>query len=132
MSVVVDMVLFLGAGDDEAEAVGRLNAWCAEHGRGQQFANLPGSAAGGFKGFASEVWAMAGNYFPWQDLVAALASFEWYDPDSVVLLVNASEYDYDHTLIFRPGERLRPETIDGEARDSPKEIEAACRHADGT
>ncbi len=93
MSSITDMVIFAGAMDDEAMA--RLNAWCAERDteRGQQFRKLDVDAAGGVKVFTSDVWAMAGNYFPYEDLVEALPTFGWMYPEDIVLLVDDDNGD---------------------------------------
>lgn len=103
MSVITNMVLVVGISDKET--VGQVNAWCALHDvREQQFAPLDESAAGGVKVFTGEVWAMAGNFFPWQELAAALGSFGWLDPDRVVLVV-----DHEHEermAVFWPTDRV--------------------------
>lgn len=89
MSVITDMVIFSTHDDDAME---RVNAWCAEHDhRQQQFVRLDTDAAGGYKVFTDDVWAMSGNYFPHEDLVDALPSFGWRYPENVVLIV-----DYEH------------------------------------
>lgn len=98
MSVITDVLLITNF--DEHDAVEMLNAWCRDHdGRQQQFARLNEDAAGGNKVFTSEMWAMAGNHFPWRELAAALPSFGWRWPEEVVLVVN---YEHDEeTHVFR-------------------------------
>ena len=122
MSLITDMVLTTWHDD---EAVARLNAWCAEHDtqRQQQFAKLNTDAAGGLKVFTGDIWAMAGNYFPWWELTQVFGSFGWYNPEKAVLIVEPE--GEDGVLIFRgtdPAARSG-DVIDGEARESPREIE---------
>lgn len=120
MSSITDMVVFTGI--DESEAMARLNAWCAENGEGQQFCQLDTGGAGGRKVFCSPVWAMAGNYFPHDQLAAVFSSFGWRWPQGVVLLL-----DYAHDDDVRVV-RAAPE------RDSPlwpaEEIAAATAQLD--
>jgi len=86
MSSITDMVIFTEIGDEEAMA--RLNAWCVEHDteRHQKFERLDAHPAGGWKVFTPQVWAMAGNYFPWWELAEALPTFGWLTPATVVLV----------------------------------------------
>lgn len=91
MSSITRMVIYTAYDD---EAMGRLNAWCAERDeRRQQFEPLNMDAAGGFKVFTSQVWAMAGNYFPHEDLIDAFPSFDWRYPQAAVLIVDDSHTD---------------------------------------
>lgn len=102
MSLITGMVLVTFT--EEREAVERLNAWCRSHEeqrglRAQTFGRLDERAAGGLKAFGGHVWVMAGNYFPWRELVEVLPTFGWHLPDNVLLLV-----DHDHEdepLVFR-------------------------------
>ncbi|WP_213002666.1 hypothetical protein [Winogradskya consettensis] len=102
MSRITDMVLYVGS-DLEDEAIGRLNAWCAKNdqSRRQQFVELDTDLAGGTKFSARQVWAMTGNFFPYEDLVEALPSFGWRHPEDVVLVVDDDE-DYDGVKVHRP------------------------------
>lgn len=100
MSLITDMVIFTGM--DEHDAMDRLNAWCGQNDpRKQQFRPLDPDAAGGSKFFCGEVWAMAGNYFPHQQLIETFADFNWRYPEHVVLIVDA-ETD-DRSAVVRPG-----------------------------
>lgn len=97
MSVITDLVIFSTHDED---AMDRVNAWCVEHDHRQhQFAKLDTDAAGGGKVFTDDVWAMAGNYFPHEDLVEALPSFGWRYPQNVVLIVD-HEHD-DEVRVYR-------------------------------
>jgi hypothetical protein len=92
MSSITDMIIFTSL--PEHAAMGRLNAWCAEHdARQQQFQLLDGDQAGGAKVFTCDVWAMAGNYFPHRDLREAFPSFGWIYPESVILIVDDEHSD---------------------------------------
>ncbi len=93
MSSITKMVIYIGFRDEAAMA--RLNAWCAEHDtdREQQFEKLNMDAAGGMKVFTGQVWAMAGNYFPAEDLVEAFGSFGWLCPDDAILIVDDANRD---------------------------------------
>jgi hypothetical protein len=85
---------------DDDEAMARLNAWCVEHDdREQQFERLDTDAAGGTKVFTSQVWAMAGNYFPAEQLEDAFGSFGWLYPYDAVLLIN--DVHSDGTRVVR-------------------------------
>lgn len=99
MSSITEMVIVTAFGEEEAMA--RLNAWCVEHDteRHQTFERLNTEAAGGFKVFTSNVWAMAGNYFPWFDLAKALPDFAWLSPEDVVLVVRY--HGGDETSVIR-------------------------------
>lgn len=81
------MVIYTACDD---EAMAKLNAWCAEHDtdRQQRFERLDVDAAGGVKVFTCEVWAMAGNYFPYEGLVEVFPSFGWRYPEDAILIVD--------------------------------------------
>lgn len=98
MSLITDMLIF--ASSHETAAMERLNAWCVEHDpdREQRFERLDTDPAGGTKWFTGEVWAMAGNYFRWWELIEAFPSFDWLDPDSVVLIVDHESEDVVHVV----------------------------------
>jgi hypothetical protein len=104
MSNITSMVLITGPGEEDA--VAELNAWCREHDADchQEFRRLDPDAAGGMKVLTVDVWAMAGNYFPWTDLVNALGEFEWHWPEDVVLVVD-HEPTNQHA-VFRVGDRV--------------------------
>lgn len=92
MSSRTDMVVITGGYEDEA--IAKLNAWCAanDH-REQQFEQLNTDAAGGSKVFTKQVWAMAGNYFPYEKLGAAFPGFGWRYPDDAIMIVNDEHGD---------------------------------------
>ena len=108
MSLITDMLIFIC--HEEREAMERLQAWCVEHDpdRQQRFEKLDTDPAGGSKWFTAEVWAMAGNYFRWSELIEAFPSFGWRDPESVVLIVDHESND--HIRVIRPAD---PELTDG-------------------
>lgn len=78
MSVVTDMLL-LSLEELDSLAVRRLNEWCKKNAAGQTFKQIDTKGAGGCKVFTTNVYACAGNYFPWRELLKALPSFGWDD-----------------------------------------------------
>lgn len=111
MSLITDMVVMCAIA--EGDAMLRVNRWCAENDRryddGQQFAGLIRPAftavdtenAGGAKVFCSQVWAMAGNYFPVGELVKAWPRFGWRCPAGVVLMVSSELDDEVVVRVYR-------------------------------
>jgi hypothetical protein len=99
MSVVTDIVIITSK--DESESIGYLNEWCLEHDteRKQQFVKLNTDAAGGTKFFACHIWAMAGNYFPYKDLINVFHLFRWDEPISVVLIINHEDENFPLVVI---------------------------------
>lgn len=104
---------------DEADAMLRLNEWCAEHDEryddGQTFAGLIRPAfgevdtqdSGGAKVLGSRIWAMCGNYFPHWDLIVALPTFRWSCPAGVVLTVSTMLDDEPQIGVYRAdGDRI--------------------------
>ena len=115
MSVITDMVLLTNARDDSPALVD-LRAWCDEHASGQRFERIPTNFghfedrgfvlkpggprpqpvpdrdefAGGHKVFTTRIYACAGNYFPWSELLVALPKFRWrnsYEAGITIVLV---------------------------------------------
>ena len=76
MSVITDMILLTNE-PEMSQPVRALQAWCRENADGQEFRELSTEAAGGAKIFTRHVFACAGNYFPWRELIAALPTFGW-------------------------------------------------------
>lgn len=91
MTFVTDMVIYTHR--NEAAAMKRLNAWCAENDaqRQQEFCELDSEDAGGWKAFCGHVWAMADNHFPAWELVEVFGTFGWLSPETTVLLVTRED-----------------------------------------
>jgi len=98
MSVITDMILLANGDDmDRREGLKALNAWCREHGAGQQFERISTQAAGGRKVFTAEIFGCAGDHFPWEKLMEAFPSFPWgseWDRERTVLLVQPERTDW--------------------------------------
>lgn len=84
MSNVSSMLLMVCA--LERTAIEQLNEWCRERDteRQQVFEKIDMDECGGWKSFQQDVYACAGNHFPWRDLVESLPSFDWEFPENVV------------------------------------------------
>lgn len=95
MSVITEMVIYLDESEDEAMA--NLNDWCRENDtvRHQEFRFISGipDEAGGSKYFTGEIWAMAGNHFPYKELIDAFPGFDWRQPEKTILIVNHENED---------------------------------------
>lgn len=78
MSHITDMLLLTNE-EPGSVPVRALNAWCKQHADGQVFKRLKieRNAPGGHKVFTTEVYACAGNFFPWEKLLEVLPSFGW-------------------------------------------------------
>lgn len=98
MSMINDMVIYTRS--FETDAMLEVNRACKEIDsvRGQQFERISVTGAGGTKVFCSYIWAMAGNYFPFEELAARFNFFNWNDPEGVVLLIN-SERTREVTIV---------------------------------
>jgi hypothetical protein len=97
VSVITDMLLLTNE-EPDSEPIVALNAWCAKHANGQIFTHIAiddhdaeakKRASGGGKVFCTNVYACAGNYFPWEKLVIALPSFGWdsYAAETTALIL---------------------------------------------
>jgi hypothetical protein len=79
MSHITDMLVLTGE-EPDSKPIKALNAWCEEHANGQVF-NLISEKqiekAGGCKVFTTELYACAGNYFPWEKLIEVFHTFGW-------------------------------------------------------
>lgn len=90
MSSIVDMVI-LCPGTGAEDGLAALKAWCIEHAEtGDFFKEAPVHGhAGGRKVFCTRVFALAGNYFPWRELLDAFPTFPWgsYVAETTMLAV---------------------------------------------
>lgn len=114
MSSTTDLLLMTGL--DENDAIKRLNEWCvANDDREQEFTQVDmyADSVGGYKAFASRVWAMGANHFPWWELAEALPTFGWRMPVGVVLLIRHEHHD-GAVLVFRAdGPTIQDRPVDG-------------------
>jgi hypothetical protein len=97
MRHITDMLLLTNEEPNDPPIVA-LNEWCQKKADGQLFLNIEidrgqdpprGRASGGSKVFTTRVYACAGNFFPWGELIDALPSFGWdsYSAEVTVLIV---------------------------------------------
>lgn len=99
MSHITDMVLLTNEGP-ESEIIKRLNAWCREHGDNQAFERITATNAGGRKVFCTNVYACAGNFFPWRDLLGAFRTFFGsdaagkYAAETTVLILQDEDHEH--------------------------------------
>lgn len=87
MSSITDIIITCSV--SENEAIEDIHRWCRDHNRcdDQQFGRLDTKPAGGNKVFTTQVWAMAGNYFPWRELSEAFPKFRWNLPELAVMVM---------------------------------------------
>lgn len=98
MSIITEMIIYTP--QSEHEAMDRLNEWSekADTERGQRFEQLDVSGAGGTKFFTGDIWAMAGNHYPYEKLLEKMPSFGWTYPEDVVLIFN---HENEETYTYR-------------------------------
>jgi hypothetical protein len=85
MSLITEMVIYLPNSEDLA--MSQLNRFSQEIDsvRHQVFELIPTGNAGGSKLFTGDIWAMAGNYYPVEDLINKIPSFSWTYPENFSL-----------------------------------------------
>lgn len=95
MSVITDMLLLTNE-EPESKPLRALHAWCEEHAEGQRFNRIDiGKQGGGRKVFCTRVYACAGNYFPWRELLEALPTFGWdsYAAETSCLILQNEDHE---------------------------------------
>ncbi len=117
MSVITHM-LVLANEDVGAEPLRELHRWCREHADGQVFEKIETSAAGGGKVFTRRVYACSGNYFPYEELLAAFPKLGWnsYSAEVSCLIV---QNEHDERWIAVHGDGARVERSVRDARCPP-------------
>lgn len=98
MSVVTGIMLLTSVSDDDA--IAEVQAWMAEHLRGQQLKDVS-DGAGGWKHPQFNALSAGINGFVEEDEFAAFVlSRDWWHPESVILCLQPEEGE---TRVFRPG-----------------------------
>lgn len=102
MSAITDMLLLTSIDSADVDTdpnapILAMNTWCRKHADGQEFKQITiaRDATGGSKVFTTDVYACAGNYFPWEELIEALPSFGWddYSAETTVLIVKNQDVE---------------------------------------
>jgi len=97
MSHITDMLLLTNE-EPNSKPILALNAWCGKRAAGQMFkliSEKQTEKAGGGKVFTTKIYACAGNFFPWDDLIDALPKFGWtsYAAETTALVLQDEDVE---------------------------------------
>jgi hypothetical protein len=95
MSIIANVLLFLSMKD--RAAIDKLNEDLTRRDseRHQEFRELATEQAGGLKVFCAELWAGAFNHLPPSTIEDCVARAPWRYPESIVLVMDAYDYEQD-------------------------------------